>query len=122
MYKEALRLKLRFSTDVGTLTTEQLWGLTLSQLDKVAVELEENSTKNVRKSFISDVSEEDKIENLKFEIVLDILKTKLDVQRAQRDAIEAKAHNEKILNILSERKDRDLNKLSDEELEKMLIK
>lgn len=122
MYKEALRLKLRFSTDVGTLTTEQLWGLTLSQLDKVAVELEENSTKNVRKSFISDVSEEDKIENLKFEIVLDILKTKLDVQRAQRDAIEAKAHNEKILNILSERKDRDLNKLSDEELENMLIK
>jgi hypothetical protein len=37
MYKEAAKQKLRFATNKGNLSVEQLWDLNLTDLDSLAV-------------------------------------------------------------------------------------
>lgn len=120
MYKQASRLNLRFTTPKGSLSVEQLWSLSASELDELAVALEEKYKGSGKKSFITGKSPKDNETKLSFDIVLDILNTKLAEQEEARVLAENKEHNEKILTKISEKKDEALNKLSVKELMKLL--
>ena len=120
MYKEASRLKLRFTTSKGQLSAEQLWDLSITELDKIAVSLQDEYENSKGKSFITKKSEKDKIVKLRFDIALDVLITKVDEAENAREKSEAKAHNEKILALINKKKEQSLEELSAEELEKLL--
>src|SRR3990167_9994084 len=120
MYKQGSKQKLRFTTSRGSLTTEQLWDLSLTELDALAVSLEEDYKESGKKSFLTAKSEKDKTAKLRFDVVLDVLTTKVDEAEVARDKAERKAKNQKILSLISEKQDENLKKKSVKELERML--
>lgn len=120
MYKEASKLKLRVQTEKGPLTVEQLWDLPVAVLDRTAVTLQELYKDSGKKSFLVVKSKKDKLLKLQFDIVLDILNTKVEENDAATSAAEVKAHNQKIIKMISEKQDQELAGKSVKELEKML--
>lgn len=121
IYKEASRRKLRFTTIKGQLSVEQLWQLSVTDLDELAVELEKAYQKSdSSKSFIKVKTSADKTAKLMFDIVLDVLQTKVEEQENSLKAMETKAHNEKILGLIAKKQEASLEGLSIEELEKQL--
>lgn len=122
MYKLASKQKLRVPTTQGNLSVEQLWDLSIPQLDALAVSLEETHKTSARKSFVVKKTIKDKTAKLRFDIVLDVLTTKVEEQEASSNAAETKAHNNKILDLIARKKEGELEGKSVAELEKMLIK
>jgi hypothetical protein len=119
-YKEASRLKSRFSTTKGSLSVEQLWDLSVTELDSLAVSLDEQYKNSKGKSFLDKKTTKDKALKLQFEIVIDILNTKVEEAEALRTAKENKAHNEKIYALIKLKEDGKLTEMSVEELESQL--
>lgn len=119
-FKLASQQKLRFQTNRGSLSTEQLWDLSLEDLDILAVHLEVQHKESGKKSFLVKKSEKDKIAKLRFDVALDVLTTKVEEAQVLAEAQEIKKHNEKIITLISEKQDESLKGKSIRELEKML--
>lgn len=119
-FKQASKQKLRFQTTKGVLSVEQLWDLSLNDLDSLAVSLQEAYENSKGKSFLTKRTTKDATIKLQFDVVLDILQTKVEESELLREAKENKEHNEKILNLISEKKDEELKGKSLKELQKML--
>jgi hypothetical protein len=120
IYKKACQQRLRFSTTRGTLTAEQLFDLSLAELDKLAVELESSYEESKGKSFLKKRTTKDVTIKLQFDIVLDVLQTKVGEAEAAQELKETKEHNQKILTLISEKKDGELKGKSIKQLEAML--
>lgn len=119
-YKLASQQRLRFQTNKGLLSTEQLWDLSLEDLDALAVSLETEHKQSGKKSFLIKTSEKDKTAKLRFDIALDVLNTKVEEMNALAVAKEVREHNKKILNLISEKQDESLKGKSIKQLEGML--
>jgi len=123
MYKQGLQLGLRFTTSVGLLTIEQLFQLKQNQL--------ENAIRNQKKllkasdddelGFLDVSSKVDPVEQLKFDILKDVYITKKAEAEAIRESKAKKENNQKILELIAQKKEGVLQEKSIEELEKMLI-
>lgn len=122
-YKQASKIGLRFQTSKGVLSLEQLWGLSVTDLS--------NSIKAVKKilkttddddlSFLEDSKGVVDVENqLRFDILKDIYITRKEESAALRTKAADKAHNQKILELIAEKKEGDLKGLSVAELEALL--
>ena len=120
MYKEASKQKLRFSTTKGTLSTEQLWDLSINELNDLAVSLDTAFNESGKKSFLATKSVKDKTAKLRFDIALDILTTKVEESDNLKTKAEDKAHNEKIMGLIQDKTEDSLKKKSVSELKKML--
>lgn len=120
MYKEAARKQTRFQTSKGLLTVEQLWTLSIEELDKLAVKLQDDYDNSKGRSFVSKRSVKDKDIKLQFDIVLDILNTKVEEEDAAQQRADNKAHNKKILELIASKKDAELQGKSVKQLEAML--
>lgn len=119
-FKEASRQQLRFQTSKGSLSTEQLWSLSVPDLDNLAVALEAEYNESGKKSFVVKRSTKDRLVKLRFDIVLDVLNTIVDENQKAKDAAEVKEHNKKILTLISEKTDESLKGKSVKQLEAML--
>lgn len=95
IYKQGTRDGVRFQSEKGDLTIEQLWTLNPKQLDKIAVDLEDEIGKTKRKTFLETTPSTSKNE-LKLKIVLDILETKV---KENKEALEVRDKKEKIENL-----------------------
>jgi len=124
-FKKASQLKLRFNTDRGALTTEQLWDLTLTQLTFLirAIKKVLKQTENDDDlAFLVETSQTDPENQLRFEIAKDIyISKKAEKDEAQALAI-AKENDQKILAIIARKQDNKLDEMSIEDLEKLLSK
>jgi hypothetical protein len=119
-YKEVTRAGIRFATAKGSLSVEQLWHLSINELDALAVALKEEYEKSGKRSFVVKSTAKDKVVKLKFDVVLDILTTKVEEREAEQIVAENKAHNKKILELIAEKKDDKLKNMSISQLEAML--
>ena len=119
-FKQASKEKLRIQTNKGLLSVEQLWDLSLSDLDILAVSLENEYKESGKKSFLSKSSSKDKTTKLKFDVVLEVLNTKFEESEAAKEAKENKEHNQKIFQLIEEKQGEALKGKSIKELEKML--
>lgn len=118
-FKLASQQKLRIQTTRGPLSVEQLWDLNVNELDAVAVQLETEHEASGKKSFLVKRSVKDRAVKLRFDIVLEILNTKVEEAEAAREAAENKAHNAEIDSLIAEKKAEGLKKKSIKELENM---
>lgn len=119
-YKQASKQRLRVQTDKGVLSVEQLWDLKVTELDKLAVGLEKAYNDSKGKSFLDSKTTKDKDLKLAFDVVLDILETKVEEAAALKQAKEDKEHNEKIFSLIAEKDDAALKGKSRKELMAML--
>lgn len=126
MFEKAVRTKLRFPSNRGDLSVEQLWDLPLTSrggfdLDTVAREINQSLKAATEDSFVTV-----RVNPLKdrFELSLDILKHIIQVKLAEAaDAAKAsarKAEKNRLVEILDQKKDQDLLSLSAEELQKKI--
>lgn len=120
MYKQAAALKLRFATSKGNLTVEQLFDLSLTDLDKVAVGLKKEYEESGKQSFLTTRSVKDKEAKLRFDIALDVLNTKVEEAEELKLKKERKERNQKILAIIEDKKDEALKGKSVKALEALL--
>lgn len=119
-FKLITRVKGRFQSRRGELSTEQLWDIDVEELNDIAVSLDEQYDKSGKKSFIEEVSEKDMLVKLKLDVVLEVLKVKLEERKAAKEAAANLKHNKKIISYISDKKDEALKNKSVEELEAML--
>jgi hypothetical protein len=119
-YKQASRQGWRFKVGNSTLNVEKLWQLDLTTLDTLAVELEEQTSSTPRKSFLTTENETNVVARKRFELVKDILDTKLREQNAALKAVETKAQNARIASLIQQKEDEALAGKSIEELKEML--
>lgn len=120
MYKEALQKKLRFKTNKGMITTEDLFDLSLQNLNTLAIMLDKKISEAPKKSFIEELPAEENDDELRFSIVKDVINIKLKARKDNIDKAQANAQKKRILEILAKRNDEELEKKSTEELCAML--
>ena len=124
MFEQATKLKLRFSTDRGQLSVEDLWDLPLTGkalcLDNIAKSVNKALKETDEESFVTTRSKS----NTELTLKLDILKHIISVKKAEKDAAknaaENKARKEQLKGILARKQDAALENMSEEDLKKEL--
>lgn len=119
MYKEAIKSKFRFSTSKGVLTTEQLWDLSKKELDELVVSLSDEIEKSGKKSYLKEETPDNILVKNKFDVALDILKTKVDEDKQRSEALERKRFNAKIDELVLKKQEIELESLPVDELLKL---
>ncbi len=119
MFEVAVRNKYRFPFR-GYISVEDLWDLSVQQLDSIFKTLKSQEKKVQEESLLDTPTPEDEALNTKIDIVRYIVEVKLaEVKKAER-AKETRDQKEKILGILAEKQDADLRNKTPEELRAML--
>ena len=100
IFEYAAKNKLRFATDRGLLTAEDLFDIKLSNqagpsLDKIAISLDEELSKT-EKSFVKKVTPQNKELQIKLDIVKHVISVKQDQEEA-KVAAAARATQRRIL-------------------------
>lgn len=122
MFDKATRLKLRFESNKGLLSVEQVWDLSLTALNEIAKDLN-------RQIKAANVDDEDFIGNdkkvnpavqLSFDIVKHIISVKLAERDEQAQAADKKVHNQAILELIQQKQQEALAGKTVEELQAML--
>ena len=120
MYKEALQKKLRFKTNKGMISTEDLFDLSLQNLNTLAIMLDKKISEAPKKSFIEELPAEENDDELRFSIVKDIINIKLKAGKDSIDKAQVKARNKRIAELIAKKEDEALENKSIEELRAMI--
>ena len=121
IFEKASRLRLRFNVE-GNISVEQLWTAPMTRLveyEQALTEVVEGYGKSTRRT-----KKVRSIEQEANELRLEIITYILDVREAEQEAAsviaETKEHNQKILELIKNKKDAALTEKTVEELEAML--
>jgi hypothetical protein len=123
MYKQASKLGLRFNTDKGVLSVEQLWSLNMTQLSsliKAIKKVLKGTDNDDELSFLTESKKVDVENQLRFDIAKDIYLTLKAENDEARTKAEKKEFNQKILSLIAEKRDHELKNKSVEELEALI--
>lgn len=118
IFEFATRNKVRFLHEKGLLSVEDLWNLTLPQLDSIAKALRKSLQDN-GESFISEVKT-DKTSEVAFEVVKYIIGVRLAEKEAMKRRKEAAEKRAQILDIIADKQSAAMKEKSVEELMKEL--
>ena len=119
IFKNATKKKYRFNYR-GICGVEDLWDLSLESLDSIYKSLKKQQKENDGESLLATVSKEDKVLAEKIEIVKAIVVDKLAAQENAKNAAKKRAENQRILEIMADKKDAALKEKTLEELQAML--
>lgn len=119
MFEVATRKKFRFPFK-GSISVEDLWDLSLQQLDGIYKTLNSQQRQAQEASLLTVRTAEDEDLSLKIEIIKHIVSVKQDEINAAVRAKEVKDQREKIMAILADKQDQDLRSKTPEELQEML--
>ena len=125
MFESASRLKLRFDSQVGQLSVEDLWDLPLTSafkanLDAIAVELN-RQLKGTEESFVS-TGKKNAVLELKFEVVKHIIGVRVAENQAKIDERNRAERKAQIAELIEQKKGEGLKAMSIEELEALAAK
>lgn len=122
MFDQATRLKLRFNSNKGLLSVEQLWDLSLTALNEIAKDLSRQvkAAASDEEDFIGANSSVDSQLQLRFDVVKAIIGVKLKERDDSKDAAERKANNQAIMELIQRKKQQELEGKSIAELEALL--
>ena len=122
MFEIATRNKYRFPCVKGLVTVEDLWDLSVENLDVIFKELNAQVKTQKEESLLSTVTKSKKeaeLEN-KIEIVKHIVSVKLAEREKKAKEKERREYKQKILQLIEEKKDKALGDLSVEQLEALI--
>ena len=119
MFEIASRTKMRFPFK-GMVSVEDLWDLSVRDLDSVFKTLNAQAKKVQEESLLATKTKEDETLAIQIEIVKHIVKTKLDEAEAAKQSKELKDKKQKIMEMIAAKQDESLKNASVEELQAML--
>ena len=121
IFENATKQKLRFNTDKGLLTVEQLWDLSLTNLDSVARGVNSELKSLTEESFVEIKPD---VRKTILELQLELLKHIIAVKLEEKDkAAKTKERAEKrklLLDALASKENEELNSMSKEDILKQL--
>lgn len=129
MFEQASRMKLRFETERGSLSAEDLWDLPLTSstgrlnLDEIALDLH-GQLKGAAEvvSFVDEAAKGDPVVQLRF----DLVKHVIDVRKKENaEALAAKdrqATKQRLMAALERKRDNKFETMSEEDLQAELAK
>ena len=126
IFEKASRLKLRFETQQGQLSVEDLWGLPLSSttnkanLDEIARGLFLKLKSGQDVSFVDTAKKSDVLTQLKFDVVKHIIDVRLAENQAKNDAAVRQAQREQLQEVIARKQGQALESTPLEELQKQL--
>lgn len=119
MFEVATRTKMRFPFK-GMISVEDLWDLSVQNLDKVFKALNSQRKEAQEESLLNVKSSEDEVLDTQIAIVKYIFDVKLDEQVARVKAAENKEKKQKIMTLMAKKDDEAMENMSKEELQKLL--
>lgn len=119
IFEYATRNKVRFSFR-GLISVEDLWDLSLTNLDSIYKELNKQSKQSEEESLLNIKTQEDELLNVQIDIVKHIVSVKLAEKEAREKASAKKAQKQKIMSIIAAKQDEALQNSSIDDLKKML--
>ena len=119
MFEIAVRNKFRFPFK-GAISVEDLWDLSVQQLDGIFKTLKSQEQKAQEESLLDTRTPEDEVLKIKIDIIRHIVAVKLEEANQAERAKETRDQKQKILGILAEKQDEDLRNKTPEELRAML--
>lgn len=119
MFEVATRTKMRFPFK-GMISVEDLWDLSVQNLDKVFKTLNSQRKEAQEESLLNVRSSEDEVLDTQIEIVKYIVNVKLEEQAARVKAAENKEKKQKIMALMAKKDDEEMENMSREELQKLL--
>lgn len=119
MFEIATRTKMRFPFK-GMISVEDLWDLSVRDLDNVFKTLNAQVKKSQEESLLATKSKEEEVLAMQIEIVKHIVEVKLAEAEAVQHSRELKEKKQKIMEVLSAKQDADLHNKSIDELKAML--
>lgn len=119
IFEYATRNKVRFSFR-GLISVEDLWDLSLTNLDAIYKDLKKQSKQSEEESLLNIKTQEDELLSVQIEIVKYIVSVKLAEKEAREKASAKKAQKQKIMSIIAAKQDEALQNSSIDDLQKML--
>lgn len=119
MFEIATRTKMRFPFK-GLVSVEDLWDLSVRDLDGIFKTLNAQAKKSQEESLLSSKTKEDETLSVQIEIVKHIVKTKLDEAETAKQSKELKEKKQKLMEMIAEKEDESLRNASVEDLKAML--
>lgn len=119
LFEIATRRKYRFATNKGSLSVEDLWDLSSTQLDATYRAM----TKELREQGGESLMQKDNDNTVladKIEIIKHIFLVKQEEIAARKAAEENRNKRQRIMEILEQKRDASLQNMSEEDLQKML--
>ena len=118
LFIQATRERWRFQSRRGQLTVEDLWKLSLTELDTIAKALHKSLSEQTF-SLINDISKANQLLEKKFELIKYIVLTKKAELDEAKAAKERAQRREMIAKVLAKKELGDLEKMSTNELKKL---
>lgn len=119
VFEVAVREKMRFQFK-GVLSVEDLWDLSVRELDSVFKTLNSQLKQVKEESLLQVRTQQDQELDTKIEIIKYIVKVKQEEENSRLMAKEQKEKKQKLMAILSEKQDANLKNMSEDEIKKML--
>lgn len=120
IFKESLKKNFRFVSTKGLLTTEDLFDLTLPQLDTIFKGLNKLSKESAEESLLSTRTQSNKDIDVKIEVIKIIVQDKLDEKAKAEARVANKAKRELLLDALNNKENEALLSMSKEDILKEL--
>lgn len=118
LFATATRNKVRFVSVKGLLSTEDLWTLTLEQLNTIAIEL--NKERNETEVSFINSTKTNELLQLKFDVVKFIIDVKLAEKEEKKLKAEKLVKKNQLLELINNKENEKLQSLSLDELKKQL--
>lgn len=119
MFEVATRNKIRFPFR-GMVSVEDLWDLSVEDLDKVFKVLNSQVKQVKEESLLNNKTKEDEVLEVQINIIKHIVNIKLEESKLRLKKKENKEKKQKLLSILESKQEADLQNKSAEEIQKMI--
>ena len=116
VFERASREKLRYKAKAGLVTTEDLWELPLTQLDTMAVAINEQINTVNKGSFLKPKQAADETLSLTLQVLIYVMTVRQQEAADARAVAEKRAQKAKLMDILGTKQEEKLKGLSEEEL------
>lgn len=124
LFLVASRMKCRFNSPSGPLMAEDLWDLPLSgnraNLDDIAKDLNKQLKSTSEQSFVKPATTSSNEVQVKFDLVLFVIKTKMEERDQALTLSQKQADKQKIMEIIAWKKDKALEGKTLEELQALV--
>lgn len=125
LFERATRLKIRFETSIGAITTEDLFDQPLTDprkvnLDDIARKLNRELKESEVESFVESPSNSNALLQLKLDVVKRVIELKIADRDAAKKSAATKAQKAQLVELIAEKKAEGLKGKSIEELEAQL--
>lgn len=120
LFVQAARKRLRFQSNKGQVSVEDLWDLSLESLDSIAVAVNDVLEKEGKKSFIAKRTTSSTENTLKLDILKFVIETKQAENEARKTRAETATKVAQLEEVLLKKQEEKLGGLTEEELLKQI--